>query len=301
MPATASPTRIGLLQALGAALIWGIVPLYFKLLARVGSVEIVAYRILWSLPLLLAILAALGNFGAMRVALRQPRTRLLLLLSSLFIAGNWILYVVAVNDGHVLAASLGYFISPLLTVVLGAAVLGERLPHLQWMAVGIAAIGVAVLGAGALETLGISVALAAMWGFYSLARRVAQVDAIPGLALETALLLPLAIGWIGWQFARGTAYPFGSGSATDWLLVGAGAVTALPLLLFNSAVKKLDFATIGLIGYVGPTLQFLLAVFLFREPLTASHAAAFALIWCGLGLYGYAAWRGAQPRGRQLP
>lgn len=283
--------RTGLAQALGAAVIWGIIPIYFKALASVDAGEVVAHRILWSLPLLLAILWWRSELPRIRAALAVPRTRGLLLLTSLFIAGNWIVYVLAVNDGHVLAASLGYFISPLLTVILGALVLDERLRPLQWLAVAIAATGVAVLGVGALQTLWISLALAGLWALYSLARRIAVVDAMPGLAIETGVLLPVALGWIGWQVAMGTAHPVGQSGLTDVLLIGAGAVTALPLLLFNLAVKKLSFATIGLIQYVAPTIQFLLAIFLFREPLITAHLIAFPLIWTGLAIYSWSAWR----------
>lgn len=291
MNSPASTARTGLLQALGAAFVWGIIPLYFKALASVDAGEVVAHRILWSLPLLLAILWWRSELPAIHAALAVPRTRLLLFLTSLFIAGNWIVYVLAVNGGHVLAASLGYFISPLLTVMLGALVLGERLQRLQWVAVAVAAAGVAVLGAGAWQTLWISLALAGLWALYSLARRVAVVDAIPGLAVETGLLLPIALGWIAWQAAQGQAHGLGSDGRTDVLLVGAGAVTALPLLLFNLAVKKISFATIGLIQYVAPSIQFVLAVFLFREPLTMAHLIAFPLIWTGLALYSWSAWR----------
>ena len=291
MNSPATTARTGLLQALGAAVVWGIIPLYFKALASIDAGELVAHRVLWSLPLLLAILWWRTELPAIRAALAVPRTRGLLMLTSLFIAGNWIVYVLAVNGGHVLAASLGYFISPLLTVMLGALVLGERLQRLQWLSVAIAGVGVAVLGVGAWETLWISLALAGLWALYSLARRVAVVDAIPGLAVETGLLLPVALGWIGWQMAQGQAHLFGQGGWTDVLLVGAGAVTALPLLLFNLAVKKISFATIGLIQYIAPTIQFVLAIFLFREPLTTAHLVAFPLIWAGLALYSWSAWR----------
>lgn len=291
MNSPASTARTGLLQALGAAFVWGIIPLYFKALASIDAGEVVAHRILWSLPLLLAILWWRNELTAIRAALAVPRTRLLLFLTSLFIAGNWIVYVLAVNGGHVLAASLGYFISPLLTVMLGALVLGERLQRLQWLAVAVAGAGVAVLGAGAWQTLWISLTLAGLWALYSLARRVAVVDAIPGLAIETGLLLPVALGWIACQASQGQAHGLGSHGWTDVLLVGAGAVTALPLLLFNLAVKKISFATIGLIQYVAPSIQFVLAVFLFREPLTMAHLIAFPLIWAGLALYSWSAWR----------
>lgn len=291
MISPAFQTRTALLQALGAAVVWGIIPLYFKLLSAIDAGEVVAYRIIWSVPLLLAILWLRGEIGRMGAALAVQRTRGLLLLSSLFIAGNWIVYVLAVNGGHVLAASLGYFISPLFTVILGATVLGERLQRAQWVAVAIAACGVAVLGAGAWQTLWISLALAGLWGLYSLVRRVAVVDAMPGLAIETVILLPVALGWIAWQAMLGAAHPFGQSLWVDALLIGTGAVTALPLLLFNLAVKKLSFATMGLVQYVAPTIQFLLAIFLFREPLTTAHLIAFPLIWMGLAIYSWSAWR----------
>jgi chloramphenicol-sensitive protein RarD len=278
-------TRQGLAQALGAALLWGAMPLYFHALDSVDPMELVAHRILWSAPLLVAILWWRGDLTKMRQALAVPRTRLLLAFSSLFIAGNWLIYVIAVQQGQVLAASLGYFINPLLSVLLGVIVLRERVTPVQWMAIAVAGAGVAVLAAGALSTLWISLALAGLWGLYSLARRVAVVEAMPGLALETLALLPFAIGLILWRINAGTAHDFGVAPTLDALLLGVGALTALPLLLFNLAVKKLSFATIGLVQYVAPSIQFLLAVFLFGEPLTMAHIIAFPLIWTGLAIY----------------
>lgn len=287
----ADRTRAGLTQALLAALLWGVLPLYFKALATIEPGEIVAHRILWSAPLLVAILWFRGELAAIGRALAVPRTAGLLLLSSLFIAGNWLTYVVAVNQGHVLAASLGYFINPLFAVLLAVAVLREKVQPLQWLAIAIAGAGVAVLAAGALQTLWISLALAGLWGLYSLVRRVAEVEAMPGLALETLALAPFALGWIVWLGTQGQAHDFGPDLSIDALLIAAGAVTAIPLLLFNLAVKKLSFATIGLVQYVAPSIQFVMAVWLFREPLTTAHLIAFPLIWTGLAIYSWSAWR----------
>ncbi len=286
------PNRAALAQAFAAALLWGAMPVYFHALDGVDAIELVAHRIAWSAPLLVAILWRRGELAQMTAALRNPRTRLLLVLSSLFIAGNWLVYVIAVQQDQVLAASLGYFINPLLAVLIGALVLRERVAPVQWLAVAIAAAGVAVLAAGALSTLWISLALAGLWTLYSLIRRVADVAAMPGLALETLALLPFALGWIGWGMVQGSGHAFGVSPAIDLLLLGAGALTAMPLLLFNLAVKKLSFATIGLVQYIAPSIQFLLAVTLFGEALTVAHLVAFPLIWLGLAIYSIATLRG---------
>lgn len=283
-------TRIGVFYALGAAVLWGIVPIYFKQLDSIGAVAIVAHRIIWSVPLLIVVMALRGRLCEIARALKVRRTRNFLFLSAGLITGNWLVYVWAVNHGHVLAASLGYFLNPLLNVMLAMLVLKERLTRLQWIAVGIAAAGVAILAVQALQFLWISVALAGFWGCYSLVRKVAEVGPIAGLAIETSILAPVALAFFAWLTWSGSGTVFAPEAGVNAMLVGSAVVTALPLLLFIGASKKLSFVTLGLIQYVAPTLQFLVGAFLYDEPLTASALTCFALIWVSLAVFSYDAW-----------
>jgi chloramphenicol-sensitive protein RarD len=210
-----------------------------------------------------------------------------MMATALLIAANWLIYIWAVTNGHVAAASLGYFLNPLLNVLLGFLFLKERLTRWQWVAVGLAGAGVAILATGALDTLWISLSLALTFGVYGLIRKVAPVGPMVGLASETIILLPLALAALAVWTVDGTGH-FGTlGMGTDALLLLAGVVTAVPLLLFASAARQMPYATIGLIQYIGPTIQFLLAMFLYREPLTTAHLLTFPLIWAGLVLYSW--------------
>ena len=283
-----SPTqtldRRGLGFGLGAYLIWGFLPLYFILLAGVTAGEIVADRVVWSLVLLIGILAVAGRFGKLMAVLRTPRTLGLLTISAALISVNWLIYIWAVQNGHVLAASLGYFLNPLVNVLLGVVVLGERMTRLQMAAVVLAAAGVAVLAMGAGAGLWISLTLAFSFAFYGLVRKVAPVESLEGLTVETALLTPFALAYMAW-LASNDALVFGDAPMLTALLVLAGAVTAVPLLLFAGAARRLPYSTLGLLQYLAPTLQFLLAITVFGEVMTTAHVVCFALIWSGLALY----------------
>ena len=285
----ASGSRLGLIQALLACAFWGFLPIYFKFLQDVAPLEVVAHRVLWCLPLLLIILYFRKNLSGLRTSWAEPKIRGALLASSLLIAANWLVYIWAVQDNHILAASLGYFISPLLNVFLAMIFLKEKLSRNQWIAVGIAAIGVSVLALEAWQTLWISLALAGSWGLYGLVRKLAVVGPIVGLTIETAyLFLPclLFIGWITFgNVPPTTTTHFGDNLSIDILLLGGAALTATPLLLFTAAVKKMNLSTIGLLQFLAPTLQFLIGVFLYREPLTTSHMICFGLIWTSLALF----------------
>lgn len=285
----ASGSRLGLMQALLACLFWGVMPVYFKLLQSVAPLEVVAYRVLWSVPLLLVILYFRKNFSGLRASWAEPKVRGALLASSLLVGANWLIYVWAVQEDHILAASLGYFISPLLSVFLASLFLKEKLSRNQWIAVGIAAIGVSVLAIEAWQTLWISLALAGSWSLYGLVRKIAVVGPIVGLTIETSFLfLPflLFIGWISFGIGPPTTTThFGDEMSTTMLLIGGAAVTAAPLTLFAAAVKTMKLSTIGLFQYLAPTLQFLIGVFLYREPLTTSHLICFILIWSSLALF----------------
>lgn len=279
-----SRARAGLLYGLGAYLIWGVLPLYFKALPNVLPSELVAHRIVWSL-LFLALLAALwGRWGRIGAAMRRPRTLATLTLTATLIAINWLTFIWAVANGHVLEASLGYFLNPLVNVLLGTLLLKERLSRTQLFAVVLAACGVAVLAVGAGDGLWISLTLAASFAFYGYFRKIAPVEAMEGLAVETIVLAPFAFGWILWLQATGHG-SFTDDAKTTVLLVLAGIVTAVPLLWFTAAAKRLTFSTLGLLQYVGPTMQFLTAVLVFGEKLTTAHLICFGAIWSALLIY----------------
>jgi len=275
----------GILLGVGAYVVWGLLPLYFKLVGAVPATQVLAHRILWSLLLLALVVLILKRSGAIRAAARG-RTLLLLMASAFLIAVNWLVYIWAVQHGHVLEASLGYFINPLVNVALGMLVLGERLRRWQGVAIGLAALGVLLLTLHGGGALWIPLALALSFGGYGLLRKVAAIDALGGLTVETLLLGPAALAVLLWADHTGTA-AFGSSTRIDLLLVAAGAVTATPLLLFAAAAKRLPYATMGLLQYIAPTLQFLEAVWLFGEPVLPVHLATFALIWSGCALYAW--------------
>lgn len=283
--------RSALAQAVGAYFIWGFLPVYFNLLKAVPPLEVVAHRIVWSVLLLLAMLYFRKRLAALWEALTTRAMLVPMAATALLIAGNWLIYIWAVTNGHVAAASLGYFLNPLLNVLLGYLFLKERLTRWQWVAVALAGLGVAILATGALDALWISLSLALSFGLYGLIRKVASVGPMVGLASETIILLPLALGALAVWTVQGSGHFGKLGTQTDALLLAAGVVTAVPLLLFASAARQMPYATIGLIQYIGPTIQFLLAIFLYREPLTTTHLVTFPLIWAGLMLYSWDMWR----------
>lgn len=287
-----SDTRSGLLLGVGAYLLWGLLPLYLHLLDGVPALQLVSHRVLWSLLLLAAVTWRLGR--AARYA-REARGRTLLLLcaSAAAIAVNWLIYIWSVLNGHVLDASLGYFINPLVSVGLGVAFLRERLRPLQAAAVALAGLGVLVLASAGAGRLWIPLALAVSFGGYGLIRKVAAIDALGGLLAETLLLAPFAAAVLAGAGATGTA-AFGRDAATGWLLALSGAVTTAPLLMFAAAARRLRLATLGLVQYLSPTLQLAEAVLLFGEPVRAVHAATFGLIWTGCALYAWDGWRGGR-------
>lgn len=259
-------------------------PIFFRLLHHVDPVEIVTQRVLWSLLLILAILSLRGGIVPMIAVLRDRRLLLPLTGSALLIAINWLTYVWAVNAGFVVAASLGYFLNPLVSVALGVVVLHERLNRRQIVAIAIAAIGVAILAASALTTLWISLTLAVSFAVYGLLRKVTPVLPMTGLGVETLLIAPFAIAYLIWESRHG-ALGFGSDVPTTALLIIAGAVTTVPLVLFATAARSLPMTTLGLLQYLAPTLQFLCGVVLFGEKLSMGQMASFGLIWIALILF----------------
>lgn len=280
----------GLPQALGAYVIWGFVPVYFKLLDHVPPVEIVAQRILWSIPLLLVIMYFRSQLGDYAAIFRHKAHLRNLLASATLIAINWLIYIWAVSTDHILAASLGYYLNPLVNVLLGRMFLGERLRTLQLVAVAVAAVGVAILIGDALDTLWVSVSLACSFGLYGLIRKITPVGSVPGLAVETTLLAPLSLAAAFWFASNGTG-GFGDGFHTTGLLILAGAVTAIPLLLFATAARRMSYASLGFVQYLAPSIAFLLGVFVYGEPLSMTKLACFILIWVSIAIFCADAWR----------
>jgi chloramphenicol-sensitive protein RarD len=279
--------RAGLAFGLAAYGLWGVLPIYFEAIRSVPAVDIVAHRVLWSLPFLAVLVMLGGGREKVRAAVRRPRTLAMLTLTALLIGANWLLYVYAVTGGHILAASFGYYLNPIANVLLGRFVLREKLSRLQWTAVAIAGVGIAILAAGALSQLWLSLALCVTFALYGLFRKIVPADPLTGLAVETALLFPLAIAWLGWM-ALAAQPIFGSSARDAELLVLAGVISTTPLLLFVAAAKRLAYSTMGMLQFISPTLQFLIAVLLYREPVTLAHMIAFPAIWGALVLYAIA-------------
>ncbi|MGB8930656.1 MAG: EamA family transporter RarD [Anaeromyxobacteraceae bacterium] len=285
----------GLAFAFAAYGAWGFFPLYFKALGGLPALEILSHRIPWSAVFMAGYVAVTGRWRDVLAALRTPATVGLLAVTTSLIALNWGIYVWAVNAGRIVEASLGYFINPLVNVLLGALFLGETLSRPSRWAVGIATAGVLVLAVRVGTLPWIPLSVAASFGLYGLLRKRAEVDSTVGLLVEMLLLFPLAVGWLAWLQARG-AGAFGGGVRITLLLMAGGVVTALPLVWFGIAVRRLRLATIGFVQYVTPTTQLLLAVWLYGERFTRAHAAAFGLIWLSLGIYtAEALWRLRRP------
>jgi chloramphenicol-sensitive protein RarD len=275
--------RRGLLQGVLAYGLWGVVAAYWKLLATVDPIELIAHRAIWGLGTFALIVVATGQLGALRAALRDVRTIGVMAASGVLLAVNWAMFVWATISGHLLDASLGYFINPLVSVALGTIVLRERLSRLQWIAIGLAAIGVAILTWRAGRVPWVALLLAATFGLYGLVRKTARVAALVGSTIETMLMVPLAVAYL---IVIADAGALGHANATiTALLVGTGIVTAVPLVLFTSAARRLPLSTIGFLQYLAPTGQFLLAVLAFGEPLALDRLAAFVVIWTGLAVF----------------
>jgi len=283
--ATIAAMSSGVLQAALAYAMWGLFPLYFQLVSAAAPLEIVLHRSLWSLVFVLALLAVLRRWAWLRDIARRPRTLATFGLSALLLSANWLVYVWAVNNGRVVDSSLGYFITPLVNVLLGYFVLHERPRRAQWGALAIAAAGVLWLTffAGSLPWVGL--VLAATFGIYGLMRKTAPLGALEGLALETLLLAPLAAGLLAWRTSHVGSAVNGGDPALLGLLVLAGPLTALPLLLFAAGARRIPMTTLGVLQYIGPTIQFALGVWLFHEPFAGPRLVGFVLIWLALVIY----------------
>lgn len=277
-------TRAGYAYALAAFGLWGVIPLFFKSLLPMDSMDIVSFRVVIAVPTLALLIWGLNRWDAVRAALSTPKVMWTLLGSAFLIAVNWVVYVVGVNGGHVLATSLGYYLNPLFNILIGRFLLSERLSKLQWAALAIAAVGVAALAFGALHDLWITLSLAFSFAFYGYLRKKVAVNAAPGLFIETVLLAPLFLIWLA--LFRDMGDPLlGPTTKHTVLLLLSGAVTALPLLFFTEGARRLPYSTVGILQFIAPTLQFLMAVTLFGEAFTPVRAFAFAAIWAAMVLY----------------
>jgi chloramphenicol-sensitive protein RarD len=287
---TMGPMQPGVVYAALAYTVWGLFPLYFKQLSGVGALEIVLHRSLWALVVVLALLAALRRWSWLRGMTARPRQVALFALAALLLGGNWLLYVWAVNEGRVIDASLGYYITPLVSVALGYFVLHERPRPAQWTALALAAAGVAWLTVMAGQVPWIGLVLAACFGLYGLIRKTAELGALEGLAMETMLLAPFAAAMLAWSTVQGTSALAMGDASTIGLLLLAGPLTTLPLLLFAAGARRISMTTLGVLQYISPTLQFGLGVWLYHEPFDVSRLAGFVLIWLALGVYSAEGW-----------
>ena len=283
--------RKALLAGLGAYSFWGLVPLYFKLVAAAGADEIIAHRVVWSVGFLALVLLLRKRSRVVAHIAISRKVALALMLSGALVAANWLVFVYAVNSDRVLSTSLGYFINPLVSVLLGTVVLRERMFGAQVLAVLLAAAGTIYLTVQVGQPPWLALALAFSFGLYGLVRKMTDVGPMVGLFWETLMMMPVAVLWLVWTARQGTMVFGELGPAQDLLLVGTGLVTVIPLVLFATAARGLPLITVGLMQYLAPSISFCLAVFLFREPFTFDHAVAFGCIWSALALYTAATWQ----------
>lgn len=287
-----SPRGFGF--AVSAYFLWGFLPIYMKALSHISPFEVLAHRVLWSVPIAAVALMALGRTKELRAALLSPATLAMGCVTATLISINWGVYIWAIVSGHALDAALGYYINPLFSVFLGAVLLGERLNRLKWVAIllALAAVVILTVESGSLPV--VAIALTVSWGFYAYFKKSLPVGPNQGFLLEVLLLTPPAIFYVVFLGLQGGGH-FVTGKATDtWLLLGCGLVTAIPLMLYANGAKLLRLSTIGMLQYIAPTMIFLIAVFVFGEPFGKARMIAFPLIWLGLVLYSYALWRDAK-------
>jgi chloramphenicol-sensitive protein RarD len=299
-PATGAPAAlspVGLVAAVASFVIWGVFPIYLKPLHDVPSLQIVAHRIAWSCVLVIVWMLVRGELGELRKPLTNPAILGRLAITAVLITINWLGYVWGVGHGHVVETSLGYFINPLVNVLLGVVVLRERLNLPQWTAVAAAVIAVVYLGIIAGAPPWIALTVATSFSVYGLMRKMIRVEALPGLATETLVLMPLALGYLIWCEAHGTGALGHSGFGVAAWLVGCGPMTAVPLFLFAYGARLIPYSTLGLLLYIAPSLQLLCGVFLYHEPFQRAQAFGFALIWLALLIYaGDGLWRSRKAR-----
>ena len=275
----------GPLLAAGAYLLWGMLPIYWHALAGVPALEILLHRIVWSLVVVLVLLALRKEWRWLADGLRHPAVFRVFLITAALLAVNWLVYLWANNNGHIVETSLGYFITPLVSVVLGLLVLHERMRPGQWLSVAIAALGVLVLVLTAGGTLWISLLLALSFGFYGLLRKTARLGSLEGLTVEMAILFLPALAYLLYLSSSAQA-AFGAGDASiTTLLAFSGVVTAVPLLLFASGARLVPLTTLGLLQYIAPTMQFCIGVFIYHEPFDQARLLGFSIVWFALAVY----------------
>lgn len=276
----------GVLYALAAYGVWGLFPLYWKLLDHVSPVQLIAHRIIWSAVLLVAIITVQRGWSRLSRDARSRRNVAIYGLASLFLTGNWLVYVWAVNSGHIVESSLGYFINPLVSIVLAVLFLGERMRPGQWVAVAIASVGVVWLTVSYGQLPWIALVLAFSFGLYGLLKKKGTLGSAEGLTLETGMMFPLALGYLLFVDSQGTGAFMHGGVLTSVLLVGAGAVTTFPLLLFAAAAQRIPLSWVGILQYITPTLQFLIGVLVYGEDLSLERLVGFAIVWVALAVFG---------------
>ncbi|NHB77977.1 EamA family transporter RarD [Rhodobacter calidifons] len=283
--AAGGDTLPGFLYALTAYLLWGFLPIYMKALAHVPPVEVIAHRVVWSVPIALAVIVWLGRTTDLRAALRSPRMLAMGALTAALISVNWGIYVWAIGSGHALDAALGYYINPLFSIFLGAVLLGERMGRTQMAAIALAAVAVGILTweAGRLPVVALGLTLT--WGVYAYLKRRLPIGPNQGFTLEVLILLFPALACLGWLQARGSGHFLQGVARDDALLLGCGIVTAVPLMIYANGAKRLTLSTIAIMQYIAPTMIFLTAVFVFHEPFSGVKLSAFCLIWAALVLY----------------
>lgn len=301
MPAhSSSEPKNGLPFAIGAYLIWGLMPLYIRLLDGLSAFEVLAHRILWSLPLALGLVLLLRQVADYRAALTRPRALATMLASSALISVNWTVYMWAIMNDQIMATSLGYYLNPLVNVLLGRIALGEQLNAWQKSAVAVAALGVAILIFEDPGAIWISVVLAFSFGSYGLVRKMAPVAAVPGFAVEVTLLAPIAA--LGLALGLSSPNGFGSSAPITALLIGSGAMTAVPLLMFATAARRMSYTALGFVQYMAPTIVFFLSIFVWKEPLSPEKLLCFVCIWAAIAIFSVDAIRRARkPAARQEP
>ena len=282
---TSANARVGVIAGLLTFGTWGLLPLYLKQLAHLPPPEVLANRVVWSVVTMVVLISLLRGWGSVRAALANRRALLTLFVTSALISVNWLTYIFAVSSGHVLQASMGYFINPLISVVFGFVFLRETMTRRQWVAVACAAIGVSFLVIRLGEVPVIALTLAMTFATYGLLRKTIPVDGMGGMTIESLIIGPVAAGYMLWLASDGVGHFAQGDTLLDTLLVIGGPVTALPLMLFGVAVRRVRLSTIGLMQYIAPSGQFLLATQLYDEPFTATHAWAFSCIWLGLAIY----------------
>jgi chloramphenicol-sensitive protein RarD len=284
--------RTGLMYALACYGTWGVVAVFFKQIAHQPGAVVLAHRIIWSMVFCAVLLTLSRRWSYFHELVRSRRAWAVLSVSAVLVAVNWLVFIHAVSTGRVLQSSLGYFMNPLVSIVLGTVLLGERLRAVQWAAAGLAACGVGYLTLR--EGLPwIAVTIAITFGLYGLVRKTARPGPLAGLMLETTLLCPLALGYLAWRAGEGLGASLIDDGWTDrWLLVAAGVVTSVPLLWFAAAAKRLRLSTLGFMQYISPSLQFVVGL-AYGETFNADRGVAFGLIWAGVGLFVWNAWRGA--------